>query len=59
MRKVKKTFSIRRFSVRNKPVNKVGLDTDNCFSWIENEKSIQSYKPAIAKRGNIIGFSES
>jgi len=30
------------------------LDTDNCFSWIENENLTWNYKPKIAKKGNFL-----
>jgi len=49
-----KVLSIGKFTIRNRPVRKVGLDTDNCFSWMENEKEIWNYKPKIAKRGNLL-----
>ena len=52
--KRKKLIGIGRTILRNKIIRKVGLDTDNCFSWIENEKLTWNYKPRIAKRGNLL-----
>ena len=49
-----KIIGFERFVVRNRPIKKVGLDTDNCLAWIENEKYIPNYKPKIAKRGDLL-----
>jgi len=50
----RKIIGFGKFVVRNKPVRKVGLDTDNCLAWIENEKYLPNYKPKIAKRGDLL-----
>lgn len=53
-KKEKKIFSFGRIVQRNKIVRKVGLDTDNSFSWMENEKLTWNYKPAIVREGNFL-----
>jgi len=50
----KKFVGIGRFVERNRVLKKIGLDTDNCFSWIENEKLTWNYKPNIARRENLL-----
>jgi hypothetical protein len=50
----RKIISIERISLRNKIIRKIGLDTDNSFSWMEHEKLTWNYKPAIVKKGNIL-----
>lgn len=50
----KKLMGIGRFVQRNRILRKIGLDTDNCFSWIENEKLTWYYKPNIVKRENFL-----
>jgi len=50
----KRFTSIGKIVERNRILRKIGLDTDNCFSWIENEKMTWNYKPNIAKRENFL-----
>ena len=50
----RKIFGIGRFVKRNKPIKKVGIDSDNCLSWMENKKQNRNYKPKIALRGNLL-----
>lgn len=50
----KKIISVGRFVKRNKPLRKIGIDTDNCFSWMKQEKETWDYKPRIAKRNNFL-----
>jgi hypothetical protein len=53
-KKRNKNFHMRKFVKRNKIIRKIGLDTDNYFSWIQNEKETWDYKPKIAKRENFL-----
>ncbi len=50
----RKLIGIGRVFVGNKIRRKVGLDTDICLAWMENEKETFNYKPEIAKKGNIL-----
>ncbi len=52
--KKKKVIHMERVVARNKILRKIGLDTDNSFSWMENEKGTWGYRPRIAKRGNFL-----
>jgi hypothetical protein len=47
-------MKIGKFVQRNKIIKKIGIDTDNCFSWMEKEKLTRNYKPAISRRENLI-----
>lgn len=38
----------------NRISKKIGIDTDNCFSWLENEKYTLNYKPKLVRRGNFL-----
>src|SRR3989339_64302 len=49
-----KGIEVGKFVQRNNMLKKIGLDTDNCISWIENEKLSPGYKPRIAKRRNFL-----
>ena len=53
-KKKRKLINIGRFVTRNKIIRKVGLDTDNSFSWMENEKLTWNYKPRISKKENFL-----
>ena len=45
---------IGKFVKRDRILKKIGLDTDNCVSWIENEKLTHRYRPRIARRRNFL-----
>ncbi len=53
----RKMISIGRISFRNKIIRKIGLDTDNSFSWMKNEKLTWNYKPSILSKGNFLYVS--
>ena len=53
-KKKRKLIRVGRFVTRNKIIRKVGLDTDNSFSWMENEKLTWNYKPRISKKENFL-----
>lgn len=50
----KRVIGIGKFVQRNNMLKKIGLDTDNCVSWIENEKLTRGYKPRISTRRNFL-----
>jgi hypothetical protein len=52
--KKSKWIGIEKFIKRNKMLKKIGIDTDNCLSWIENEKLTPGYRPSISKRKNFL-----
>lgn len=53
MPKKNKTFGIKREFVRNKPIRRIGLDTDVCLPWFRNQKnSRNNFLPNISKRGD-------
>lgn len=45
MGKKVKVLGFGKFAVRNKPIRKVGIDTNLIFSWIQNEKYLGKHKP--------------
>lgn len=47
-------IQIGKFVQRKRVIKRIGIDTDNCFSWMDNEKSIPKYKPRIAQRRNFL-----
>lgn len=49
-----KVISFGRLFAGNKIRRKVGLDTDICFAWMENEEETFNYKPEIAKKMNML-----
>ncbi len=53
-KKRRKLIGLGRAVVRNKIIKKIGLDTDNSFSWMENEKLTWDYKPSVVRKNNVL-----
>ncbi len=43
--KPKKIIGFGKFVIRNKPIRKVGIDTNLIFSWLQNKEHLGDHKP--------------